>query len=60
VLTQDAGYERMVEGLGGHGERVTEPGQIRPALQRAFDANVAACINVIVDASLMKRASYLG
>jgi acetolactate synthase I/II/III large subunit len=60
VLTQDAGYERMVEGLGGHGERVTEPGQIRPALQRAFDANVPACINVIVDASLMKRASYLG
>jgi acetolactate synthase I/II/III large subunit len=60
VLTQDAAYERMVEGLGGHGERVTEPGQIRPALQRAFDANVPSCINVIVDASLMKRASYLG
>jgi acetolactate synthase I/II/III large subunit len=60
VLTQDAAYERMVEGLGGHGERVTEPGQILPALQRAFDANVPSCINVIVDASLMKRASYLG
>jgi acetolactate synthase I/II/III large subunit len=60
VLTQAAGYERMVEGLGGYGERVTEPGQIRPALQRAFDAGVPACINVIVDASLMRRASYLG
>jgi acetolactate synthase I/II/III large subunit len=59
-LSQDAGYERMVEGLGGHGERVTEPKEIRPALQRAFDAGVAACINVMVDASLMKRASYLG
>jgi acetolactate synthase I/II/III large subunit len=59
-LSQDTGYEKMVEGLGGYGERVTEPGQIRPALQRAFDAGVAACINVIVDASLMKRASYLG
>jgi acetolactate synthase-1/2/3 large subunit len=59
-LSQEAGYERMVEGLGGYGERVTEPGQIRPALQRAFDAGVPSCINVIVDASLMKRASYLG
>jgi acetolactate synthase-1/2/3 large subunit len=59
-LSQDAGYERMVEGLGGHGERVTDPGDIRPALERAFDAGVAACVNVMVDASLMKRASYLG
>jgi acetolactate synthase-1/2/3 large subunit len=59
-LSQDAGYERMVEGLGGYGERVTEPKEIRPALERAFDAGVAACINVMVDASLMKRTSYLG
>jgi acetolactate synthase-1/2/3 large subunit len=60
VLEQDVGYERMVEGLGGYGERVTDPKQIRPALQRAFDSGVAACINVMVDANLMKRASYLG
>jgi acetolactate synthase-1/2/3 large subunit len=60
VLSQDAGYERMVEGLGGYGERVTEPKEIRPALQRAFDAGVPACLNVMVDATLMQRASYLG
>jgi acetolactate synthase-1/2/3 large subunit len=60
VLKQDVGYERMVEGLGGYGERVTDPKEIRPALQRAFDSGVAACINVMVDANLMKRASYLG
>jgi acetolactate synthase-1/2/3 large subunit len=59
-LSQETGYEKMVEGLGGHGERITEPGDIRPALQRAFDAGVPACINVMVDASLMRRASYLG
>jgi len=59
-LSTEAGYERMVEGLGGYGERVTEPGEIRPALQRAFDSGVAACLNVIVDPSLMQRASYLG
>jgi acetolactate synthase-1/2/3 large subunit len=50
----------MVEGLGGYGEKVTKPEEIGPALKRAFDAGVAACINVAVDASLMKRASYLG
>ncbi|HEV8571919.1 MAG TPA: thiamine pyrophosphate-binding protein [Actinomycetota bacterium] len=60
VLSQDTPYERMVEALGGHGERVTEPGQIRPALGRALDAGVPACINVILDPSLVRRASYLG
>ena len=60
VLSQQAGYHRMVEGLGGYGELVTEPREIRPALARAFDAGVPACLNVIVDPSLMRRASYLG
>jgi acetolactate synthase-1/2/3 large subunit len=50
----------MVEGLGGYGERVDKPSEIRPALERAFDSGVAACINVQIDASLMKRTSYLG
>ncbi|MGH2655140.1 MAG: thiamine pyrophosphate-binding protein [Actinomycetota bacterium] len=60
VLSQEAGYHRMVEGLGGYGELVTEPKEIRPALARAFDAGVPACVNVLVDPSLMRRASYLG
>jgi acetolactate synthase-1/2/3 large subunit len=59
-LDPEAPYHKMVEGLGGHGELVTKPDDIRPALQRAFDAGVPACINVMVDSSLMKRASYLG
>src|SRR5918996_747155 len=60
VLSREAGYHRMVEGLGGHGELVTEPGEIRPALGRAFESGVPACVNVLVDPSLMRRASYLG
>ncbi len=59
-LNPEAPYHKMVEGLGGFGEKVTDPHQIRPALQRAFDSGVAACINVMVDPALMKRASYLG
>ena len=60
VLSQETGYERMIEALGGYGERVTEPAQIRPALNRAFDSGVPACVNVLVDPELMKRTSYLG
>ncbi|HET6771049.1 MAG TPA: thiamine pyrophosphate-binding protein [Actinomycetota bacterium] len=60
VLSQETGYDRMVEALGGYGERVTEPGEIRAALRRAFDSGVPSCVNVIVDPALMKRTSYLG
>ncbi|TMK79756.1 MAG: hypothetical protein E6G47_07760 [Actinobacteria bacterium] len=58
-LDPEAPYHRMVEGLGGYGEKVTSPSEIRPALTRAFAANVPACINVMVDPTLMRRASYL-
>ena len=42
-------YERIVEVLGGHGERVERPEDIRPALERAAKAGVPACVNVICD-----------
>jgi acetolactate synthase-1/2/3 large subunit len=59
MLDATTPYHAMVEGLGGHGELVTEPGEIGPALKRAFDSGVASCLNVIVDPTLMQRASYL-
>ncbi|HYT95067.1 MAG TPA: thiamine pyrophosphate-binding protein [Gemmataceae bacterium] len=42
-------YDRVVEALGGHGEHVTEPKDIRPALERARAAGKAACVNVMID-----------
>lgn len=42
----DRPYEKVVEALGGYGERVHEPGELRPALERAFAAGVPACLNV--------------
>lgn len=42
----DRPYEKVVEALGGYGERVREPDQLRPALERAFGAGVPACLNV--------------
>src|SRR4029077_12596328 len=40
-------YDRVVEALGGYGELVDSPGEIRPALERAFKSGLPACINVI-------------
>ena len=42
-------YDQMVEALGGHGEYVERPEDIRPALKRALASGKPACVNVIVD-----------
>lgn len=42
-------YHDVVEALGGHGELVTEPDEIRPAIERAFASGKPSCINVHVD-----------
>jgi acetolactate synthase-1/2/3 large subunit len=42
-------YDKVVEALGGHGELVDHPGEIKPALERAFRSGLPACINVICD-----------
>jgi acetolactate synthase-1/2/3 large subunit len=54
-------YDKVVEALGGHGEHVTEPGQIRPALERAFASGKPALVNVEMrqDVSGMKGSTYV-
>jgi acetolactate synthase-1/2/3 large subunit len=42
-------YDKVVEALGGYGELVERPEQIRPALERAFKSGLPACINVMCD-----------
>lgn len=53
-------YDKIVEAMGGHGEYVTTPDQIRPALERAFASGKAACINVEMrqDIGAMKGSTY--
>ena len=41
-------YDKMVEALGGHGELVEKPEDIRPALDRAFASGKPALINVLL------------
>jgi len=38
-------YEKMVQALGGYGEAIERPEEIRPALERAFNSGLPACIN---------------
>jgi acetolactate synthase-1/2/3 large subunit len=48
-LNPAARYDKVVEALGGHGEYVTRPGEIGPALKRAFDSGLPALVNVACD-----------
>ncbi|MCH2169452.1 thiamine pyrophosphate-dependent enzyme [Myxococcota bacterium] len=41
-------YDKVVEALGGHGEFVERPEQLRPALERAAASGKPALINVII------------
>jgi thiamine pyrophosphate-dependent acetolactate synthase large subunit-like protein len=42
-------YDEIAEALGCHSELVTKPGELRPALERAFGAGGPALVNVITD-----------
>lgn len=59
-LGQATRYDKVVEALGGYGEMVERPEEIRPALERAFKSGVPACVNVICDpAAEYPRSSVL-
>jgi acetolactate synthase-1/2/3 large subunit len=48
-LAPNTRYDKVVEALGGHGELVERPEDIRPALERAFKSGLPACLNVMCD-----------
>ncbi|MFD9811831.1 thiamine pyrophosphate-binding protein [Streptomyces sp. NPDC059080] len=45
----DVPYDQFARMLGGHGEEVRDPAQIRPALERARESGKPSLINVWVD-----------
>ena len=53
-------YDEVVRALGGAGELVTEPGQIGPALRRAFAAGVPYMVNVVTDPEIAYPRSTTG
>src|SRR5216117_1860914 len=48
-------YDLMIEALGGHGEWVERPEQIRPALERALGAGETALVNVRIGTSDFRK-----
>ena len=49
-------YDLLAEAVGGHGERVTDPTDVRPALERALKAageGVPAVIDALTDPDVM-------
>jgi acetolactate synthase I/II/III large subunit len=42
-------YDEVVRALGGHGELVERPDELRPALERAFASGKPALVNVLTD-----------
>jgi acetolactate synthase I/II/III large subunit len=45
-------YDEVVRALGGHGELVERPGELRGALERAFASGKPALVNVLTDPSI--------
>jgi thiamine pyrophosphate-dependent acetolactate synthase large subunit-like protein len=52
-LQPECRYDQVVEALGGHGELVREPGELVPALERAFESGKPALVNVLTDPSVV-------
>jgi acetolactate synthase I/II/III large subunit len=42
-------YDEVVRALGGHGELVSAPVELRPALERSFASGLPAVVNVLTD-----------
>jgi acetolactate synthase-1/2/3 large subunit len=53
-------YDQVVTALGGAGELVTKPGDLGPALRRAFDSGVPYLVNVITDPAIAYPRSTTG
>jgi thiamine pyrophosphate-dependent acetolactate synthase large subunit-like protein len=51
-LQPELRYDKIVEDLGGHGELVQRPEELKPAVERAFSSGKPALVNVLTDPSV--------
>src|ERR1035437_173455 len=52
TLRPETRYDQVVEALGGHGELVRKPSELRPALMRALTSDRPALVNVLTDPAI--------
>ncbi len=48
-------YDRVMEALGGHGEFVETPQQLKPALSRALASGEPSLLNVVIDPGARRK-----
>jgi acetolactate synthase I/II/III large subunit len=53
-------YDKIVAAMGGYGEHVTDPAQIKAALKRAVESNTVACVNVVLDPEAPVKSGAMG
>ena len=53
-------YDELVHAFGGHGEHVTRPDELAPAIRRALDSGEPAIVNVVLDPEAMAGHAYRG
>lgn len=58
-LSRETRYDRVVEALGGHGERVEDPAEIGPAIRRAFESGLPALVDVQIERGVLSGAGYM-
>lgn len=46
-------YDQVAEAFGCHGELVTKPDEVRPAVARALASGRPACVNVMIDGGVV-------
>jgi acetolactate synthase I/II/III large subunit len=46
-------YDQVVQALGGHGELVQRPDELRPAIERALQSGLPALVNVLTDPTVV-------
>ena len=53
-------FDRIAEAMGGHGENVEHPSEIRPALERALGSGIPAIVNVRTDPAARALSKFVG
>ena len=55
---RDVDFAALARVFGAHGERVTDPAALLPALKRALDSNLPAVVDVVIDQNTLAPVVY--
>jgi acetolactate synthase-1/2/3 large subunit len=54
-MLRDIRYDKVFAEMGYHTEFLTEPQEIRPALERSFNSGKTSLLNIILDNAAMPQ-----